>query len=247
MENQHDANKKITDGNYDKALAVKCVNGTFVGKKTENIIAYKGIPFVGEQPVGKLRWKPPVDVVSDDGVYEAYYNAKSACQNKEMSDYQGEDCLYLNIWKADEASDEKKPVMVYIHGGAYVAGGTGIPLFDCHDFVKENPDVIVVTIAYRLGVLGFLHLSHLTDGGDYTQSQNVGLMDQLTALKWVHENIAGFGGDPDNDYLGRICGRRQLYYASFGQRCSEVFQACYCAKRRSVTNDISGRIHHLHE
>ena len=65
-------NNKITDGNYDSSLAVRCKNGTFVGKKTENVIAYKGIPFVGEQPVGELRWKAPVDIEPDDGVYEAY-------------------------------------------------------------------------------------------------------------------------------------------------------------------------------
>ena len=66
-------NKQITDDNYDKSLAVKCINGTFVGKRTDNIIAYKGIPFVGEQPVGKYRWKAPVEFTADDGVYEAYY------------------------------------------------------------------------------------------------------------------------------------------------------------------------------
>ena len=69
-------NKQITDGKYDPSLAVKCMNGTFVGKKTENIIAYKGIPFVGKQPVGEYRWKAPVDVTPDDGVYEAYYFGK---------------------------------------------------------------------------------------------------------------------------------------------------------------------------
>ena len=203
---QYGENKKITDGNYDKALAVKCVNGTFVGKKTENIIAYRGIPFAGKPPVGELRWKAPVDVVADDGIYEAYYNAKSAYGNEQLETgslfYQDEDCLYLNIWKADEASagakPGKRPVMVWIHGGAFEAGGTVDPMFDCHDFVKENPDVIVVTIAYRLGPFGFLHLSHLPDGKDYPDAQNLGLMDQMTALKWVHENIAGFGGDPDN-------------------------------------------------
>ena len=73
-------NRKITDGNYDKSLAVKCINGTFVGRKTDNVIAYKGIPFVGEQPVGEHRWKAPIDIVPDDGIYEAYYNAKSPCQ-----------------------------------------------------------------------------------------------------------------------------------------------------------------------
>ena len=195
-------NKKITDGNYDKSLAVKCINGTFVGKKTENIIMYRGIPFVGKQPVGELRWKAPVDAAADDGVYEAYYNAKSAYGNGQLETgslyYMDEDCLYLNIWKSDDVSDKKKPVMVWIHGGAFEAGGTVDPMFDCHNFVKENPDVIVVTIAYRLGVFGFLHLSHLPDGKDYTDSQNLGLLDQKMALKWVHENISGFGGDPDN-------------------------------------------------
>ena len=199
---QYGENKKITDGNYDKSLAVKCVNGTFVGKKTENIIAYKGIPFVGEQPVGNLRWKAPVDVVPDDGVYEAYYNAKSPCQEEAPSEpaslyVQGEDCLYLNVWKADD-SVKKKPVMVWIHGGAFEMGGTIDPMYELHNFVEENPDVIAVSIAYRVGVFGFFHLSHLTDGKDYPDTQNLGLMDQMMALKWVHENIAAFGGDPDN-------------------------------------------------
>ena len=199
---QYGENKRITDGNYNKSLAVQCVNGTFVGKRTENIISYRGIPFVGKQPVGNLRWKAPVDVVADDGVYEAYHNAKSAYGTEifEVGSlfYLDEDCLYLNVWKADEASTEKKPVMVWIHGGAFEAGGTVDPMFDCHNFVKENPEVIVVTIAYRLGIFGFLHLSHLADGKNYPDAQNLGLLDQIAALKWVHENISNFGGDPDN-------------------------------------------------
>ena len=195
-------NKRITDGNFDTSLAVKCINGTFVGRKTDNIIMYRGIPFVGMQPVGELRWKAPVDIVPDDGVYEAYYNAKSAYGNGQLetgSLYDmDEECLYLNVWKSDDSSDDKKPVMVWIHGGAFEAGGTIDPMFDCQNFMKENPDVIVVTIAYRLGTLGFLHLSHLPDGKDYPDAQNLGLLDQIMALKWVHENIAGFGGNPDN-------------------------------------------------
>ena len=194
-------NKPITDGNYDQSLAVKCMNGTFVGRKTDNITVFRGIPYVGKQPVGDLRWKAPVDVVPDDGVYQAYYNANSGYGNPSFEVgslyYLDEDCLYLNIWKSDEPST-KKPVMVWIHGGAFESGGTIDPMFDCINLVKENPEVIVVTIAYRLGVMGFLHLSHLSDGKDYQDSQNLGLLDQLKALKWVHENIAGFGGDPDN-------------------------------------------------
>ena len=194
-------NKTITDGNYDKSLAVKCINGTFVGKKADSTIVFRGIPYVGRQPVGELRWKAPVDVTPSDSVYEAYYNAKVAPQPEiEVSSfyYQDENCLYLNVWKPVETTAEKKPVIVWVHGGAYTYGGTVDPLYDFQKFVEENPEVIVVSVAYRLGVLGFLHLSHLPDGKDYPDAQNLGLMDQMMALKWVHENIAGFGGDPDN-------------------------------------------------
>ena len=194
-------NKTITDDSYDKSLAVKCVNGTFVGKLADSTMVFRGIPYVGQQPVGELRWKAPVDVVPCDSVYEAYYNAKSACQPEvEVSSYyyQDENCLYLNVWKSAKATEEQRPVIVWIHGGAYAYGGTVDPLYDFHNFVEENPDVIIVSVAYRLGVLGFLHLSHLPDGKDYPDAQNLGLMDQLQALKWVHENIASFGGDPAN-------------------------------------------------
>ena len=196
-------NKKITDGNYDKSLAVKCVNGTFIGRKSEGVIAYKGIPFVGKQPVGELRWKAPVDCVNDDGVYEAYYFGKIPRQEGSIGQVgsfypQSEACLYLNVWKAENAGTEKKPVMVWIHGGAFEIGSTAEPREEGTNFVKENPDVILVSVEYRLGVFGFFHLSHLPDGGDYPDAQNLGLLDQVMALKWVHENIAAFGGDPDN-------------------------------------------------
>jgi para-nitrobenzyl esterase len=193
-------NKPIADHNYDASLATKCVNGIFVGKKVENIISYKGIPFVGQQPVGNMRWKAPVDVTPNDGVYEAYYYGKSPVQapGDPAALYpMGEDCLYLNLWKSDD-DGAKKPVIVWIYGGAFEVGGTTDPQYDCHKLVKENPDVIVVTITYRVSFFGFLHLSHLSDGNDYQDAANLGLMDQIKALKWVHENIAAFGGDPDN-------------------------------------------------
>ena len=195
-------NRRITDGNYEKDLAVKCINGTFVGKRTGNVIAYKGIPFTGKPPVGELRWKAPVEYIPDDGIYEAYYNGKSPRQSEDISEggslyYQSEDCLYLNIWKADDTS-ASKPVMVWIHGGGYAMGGTGDPLYDCHNLAEENPEVIFASIAYRVGIFGYIHLSHLPDGGDYPDAQNLGPMDQMMALKWIHENIASFGGDPDN-------------------------------------------------
>ena len=196
-------NQPITDQNFDKSVAVKCINGTFVGRKNGNVIDYRGIPFVGRQPVGEYRWKAPMDYVADDGVYEAYYNAKSPCQDANLGKKAGllalgEDCLYLNIWKAADTGEEKKPVMVWIHGGAFEVDGIADPWCDGHELVEENPDVIVVAVEYRLGIFGFLHLSHLQYGQDYPDAQNLGLMDQLMGLKWIHENIAAFGGDPDN-------------------------------------------------
>ena len=198
---QFGVNKQIVDGKYDPSVAVKCINGTFVGKNEDNILSFKGIPFVGRQPVGDLRWKAPVAYKPGDGVYEAYYYGKTPLQPEgdAASLYgTGEDCLYLNVWKANDAPAGKKPVMVWIYGGAFETGGTADATYDSHNFVKENPDVIVVTIAYRLGVIGFFHLSHLADGKDYPDAQNLGLLDQRMALRWVHENIAAFGGDPDN-------------------------------------------------
>ena len=154
LRTQYGENKRITDGNYDESLSVKCINGTFIGKKTEGIVSYKGIPFVGRQPIGDLRWKAPVEIIPDDGVYEAYYYGKTPVQapGDPAALYpMGEDCLYLNIWKADEAAAEKKPVIVWIYGGAFEVGGTTDPQYDCFNLVKENPDVIVVTIAYIWG------------------------------------------------------------------------------------------------
>ncbi len=203
MQALYGENKQITDGIYDQSLAVKCVNGTFVGKKEKNVIAFKGIPFVGKQPVGKYRWKAPVDCVPDDGVYEAYYYGKIPRQVGGVTQMgslypQSEECLYLNVWTSADRIVKKKPVMVWIHGGAYEIGSTAEPREDGTNFVQENQDVILVSIEYRMNVFGFFHLSHLPDGADYPDAANLGLMDQLQALKWVHENIEGFGGDPDN-------------------------------------------------
>ena len=193
-------NRPVTDGKYNKSLAVKCINGTFVGQKQENVLSFKGIPYVGAQPVGDLRWKAPVDVTPCNGVFEAFYYGKSPVQSPgdPAALYpMGEDCLSLNIWKA-EGPAAGRPVMVWIYGGAFEVGGTTDPQYDCVNLVKENPDVIFVTINYRVSFMGFFHLAHLADGADYQDAPNLGLMDQMMALKWVHENIAAFGGAPEN-------------------------------------------------
>ena len=139
----------------------------------------------------------------DEGIYEAYHFAKGGLQPETLTDagsyaVLGEDCLYLNVWKNAADASEKKPVMVWIHGGGFQQGSTINPLYDGTNFVRDHAEVILVSIAYRLGGLGFIHLSHLSDGEDYPDAQNLGILDQVMGLKWVHENIAAFGGDPDN-------------------------------------------------
>lgn len=189
-------------GSYDKSLSAKCRNGIFVGKSTDDVLAFRGIPFA-KPPVGELRWKRPEPVDYNDGVYEAYYNGKSPIQTEwetEQASYypQGEDCLYLNVWSNRSCEDNQKPVMVFLHGGAYGWGGTADPLYDGYNFVTKNSDIILVTVGYRIGLMGFVDLSYLEGGENYPDAPNLGLLDQIEALRWIRANIAAFGGNPDN-------------------------------------------------
>jgi len=199
MRNMYGENRTIT-GPYDETLAVKCENGIFIGKNSEEIISYKGIPFA-KPPIDGLRWKAPEAVTPSDEIREAYYFAKSPIQQPWYSElascyYQSEDCLYLNIWKAKSA--DKLPVMVFIHGGAYGYGGTSDPIYDGHNLIKAHPDVILVTIAYRVGVMGFIDFSSVPGSEGYEDAPNLGILDQLEALRWIQKNISAFGGDPEN-------------------------------------------------
>ncbi|MBQ5764044.1 MAG: carboxylesterase family protein, partial [Ruminococcus sp.] len=111
---------------------------------------------------------------------------------------QGEDCLYLNIWvnRTDDRTD--KPVMVFLHGGSYGWGGTADPLYDGKALVSKHPDIILVTVGYRTGLMGFVDFSYLKGGDEYPDAPNLGILDQIEALRWVHNNIRAFGGDPEN-------------------------------------------------
>lgn len=193
---------QVVTGEYEEALSAKCANGVFVGAKSGNVCAFRGIPFA-KPPVGELRWKAPEPVDDDDTVREAYYNGKTPLQTvwdtEQASFYpRGEDCLYLNIWKNLYDKTEKKPVMVFFHGGSYGWGGTADPMYDGKAFVSKQPDIILVTVGYRVGLMGFVDLSYFEGGEAYPDAPNLGLLDQIEALRWIQKNIAAFGGDPDN-------------------------------------------------
>ena len=201
VRDSYGVNQLIT-GEYDAALSAKCHNGIFVGKSESDVLAFRGIPFA-KPPVGELRWKAPEAAEDCTDVFEAYYNGKSPIQTEwpsEQASYypQGEDCLYLNLWKNQSDPTEKKPVMVFFHGGAYGWGGTVDPLYDGRNFVTKQSDIILVTVGYRTGLMGFVDLSYLEGGEDFPDAPNLGLLDQIEALRWVQKNIAAFGGDPDN-------------------------------------------------
>lgn len=193
-------NRRITEG-YDPALAAKCTNGIFVGRRKDSLLVFRGIPFACP-PVGELRWKKPQPAPDGDDVREAYYNGKTPIQTEwhsERASYypQGEDCLYLNVWTAPEAQREGKTVMVFIHGGSYGWGGTADPLYDGENFVKAHPEIVLITIGYRVGLMGFVDFSQIEGGEAFPDAPNLGIWDQIEALKWIRRNAEAFGGDPE--------------------------------------------------
>ena len=188
-------------GDYDHNLAVNCDNGIFVGREMNGVRAYKGIPYA-EPPVGNLRWRPPVDARRGNEVREALYFGKSCIQTEADTERaslypQGEDCLTLNVW-APVTDTPGKAVMVFFPGGGFGWGGTADPIYDGQKLIEAHDDIILVTANYRVGLMGFIDFSEVPGGEEYEKSGNLGLLDQISALRWVRRNISRFGGDPDN-------------------------------------------------
>ena len=193
-------NSEIT-GDYDKSHAVKCLNGTFVGAEEYGVASWLGIPYA-KPPVGERRFKAPEYVDESDRVFEARYYGKCAYgahgQGDCIQKLTSEDCLYLNIWVNEGDKTGKKPVMFWIHGGAYVAGSGSQGSYCGANLVQAHSDIVLVTINYRLNMYGFMDFSSVPGGENFGTAPCNGLLDQAMALRWVHENIAAFGGDPDN-------------------------------------------------
>lgn len=175
--------------------------GVFIGTREENgTLAFKGVPFA-KPPVGGLRWQAPQETENSRERIDAGEFKPIPVQSEDDERYAGliksEDCLYLNIYTADLVQ-KNKPVLVWVYGGAYIKGGASRPMYNGDLLVQENPDIILVTVNYRLGVFATMNLSKLDAQGKYRFSNNLAQLDLQAALKWVHENIANFGGNPDN-------------------------------------------------
>ena len=165
---------------------------------------FKGIPFA-RPPVGDLRWKPPVPPKHWEGIRKCDTFPASALQAKPVpfamwskefmapEEPLSEDCLYLNVWTAARYQQDKLPVIVWIHGGAFTGGSGSVPLYDGEEMAKKG--VVFITINYRLGIFGFLAHPELSKESPHKVSGNYGILDQIAALQWVKKNATAFGGD----------------------------------------------------
>lgn len=171
------------------------------------VTAFEGIPFAAP-PVGKLRWQPPQPATAWQGVRKADHFGPSCMQSisthrigpwsKEFltQSQPSEDCLYLNVWTPARTAGQKLPVMVWIYGGGFTSGSTDLGIYNGAHLAQKG--VVLVSVSYRVGPLGFLAYPGLTQESPHHSSGNYGLLDQIAGLRWVRRNIAAFGGDPGN-------------------------------------------------
>jgi para-nitrobenzyl esterase len=169
------------------------------GPQASGVREFKGIPFA-QPPIGSLRWRAPQSVAAWNGVRQAKEFGPRCMQQPIYGDMgfrsngMSEDCLYLNVWTPAKSGGEKLPVMVYFFGGGFMAGDGSEPRYDGESMAAKG--IVAITVNYRLGVFGFLAHPELTKESPHHVSGNYALLDQNAALRWVHQNIGAFGGDP---------------------------------------------------
>ncbi|WBL21352.1 carboxylesterase/lipase family protein [Zunongwangia sp. HRR-M8] len=185
-------NLLVSAQNFTK---IKVEGGFIKGYNENDLTIFKGIPFAAP-PVDELRWKAPQPVKKWEGIKNTTNFSNSPFQPGNPVAGKSEDCLYLNVWTPAKSKNENLPVMVWIYGGGFSFGSSAEPVCDGSSLAKKG--VIVISIAYRVGPLGFLAHPELSKETESNTSGNYGLLDQIAGLKWVQNNIKSFGGNPDN-------------------------------------------------
>lgn len=186
---------------------------------------FRGIPYAAA-PVGRLRWREPMPVRRWSGVRDATHFGND-CMQAPWIVLSGvpfsEDCLTLNIWTPGHAAAERRPVIVYLYGGGFIGGSGAYALYDGATLAREG--VVVVNLNYRIGVLGFLAHPQLAAESPRRTSGNYGLLDQIAALQWIHDNIAAFGGDPKRvTIFGESAGAVSVAMLLVSPRAKGLFQ-----------------------
>jgi para-nitrobenzyl esterase len=208
---------------------IKINSGSISGVSLEGgVHAFKGIPFAAP-PVGNLRWRPPQQVAPWNGVRKCLQYGP-ACPQPDLSSTigarfsnQSEDCLYVNVWTPATSPAANLPVMVWIHGGAFIVDDSSNPLYDGKNLARKG--VVVVSINYRLGPYGFLAHPRLSQESSHHVSGNYGFLDQIVALKWVRDNIKAFGGDPNKvTIFGESAGARSVALLMVSPLSKGLFQ-----------------------
>ncbi len=231
VEETNGQNQLIT-GAYDASCAVKTKTGVYVGEKNKETICYLGIPYA-KPPVGALRWKAPEPLPASETVYEARNFGASAIQVEHKGSIirhhrQSEDCLTLNIAVGAQKTESKKPVLVLFHNGDFTSGSPVDPLMYGDRFTASHPDIVFVSFHYRLGIFGFIDFSEVPGGESCPDAMNLGLLDQIAALEWIKENIAAFGGDPEQiTVLGFESGATSICLLSVCERAKGLFQKAF--------------------
>ncbi|XP_058807487.1 esterase FE4-like [Phymastichus coffea] len=205
-----------------KKTVVKTKYGRIRGSIQKSIegykyYAFKGVPYA-KPPIGDLRFKDPVPAEKWQGIRDALECGPMCAQHEIVANITGgsEDCLYLNVYTKSIEPNIRRPVMVWIHGGGFIFGSGNDVFYGPDYFMKK--DIVLVTINYRLGVLGFLNLQ------DEVASGNQGLKDQIMALRWVRDNIANFGGDPENvTIFGESAGGASVHYLTVSPLAKGLF------------------------
>ncbi|HTL15905.1 MAG TPA: carboxylesterase family protein, partial [Patescibacteria group bacterium] len=173
---------------------VKLDLGLVQGTSEDQLTVYRGIPFAAP-PVGDLRWRAPQPAAKWEGVRQTTRFGPKPIQVSRNGSDMSEDCLYLNVWTPATSSKDRIPVLVWIYGGGFSGGSTSEPNYSGEKLAKKG--VVLVSIAYRVGQLGFLAHPDLSAETTNHVSGNYGLLDMIAGLQWVHKNIAAFGGDPN--------------------------------------------------
>ena len=235
-------------GKYDDTYAIKTKTGTYVGFKQKKAVYFLGIPYA-KAPVGELRWKAPEPLPESESVFEAKHFGASAIQVEHDGSIlkyhrQSEDCLTLNICVGRGKTEGRKPVIVLFHPGDFSFGGTIDPLMDVERFINEHPDFVFVSFNYRLGIFGFIDFSEIPGGESCPGTLNLGLLDQIAALKWLKENIAAFGGDPDRiTAMGFESGACSISLLAACEQAKGLFQKAFVffgsPESANVTPDAS--------
>ncbi len=219
------------------------------GTRDRSITVFKGVPFAAP-PVGDRRWREPQPLKPWDGIRQADKFGASCIQRivEELKPWTyefmthnevSEDCLFLNIWTGAKSASEKRPVFVYIYGGGFNSGSGQVPVYDGEGLAAKG--ILVVSMNYRVGVLGFLAHPELSKESHNKVSGNYGMFDQIAALRWIQANIGKFGGDPNRVTIaGQSAGAASVHFLTASPLAKGLFHRAIAESGSSVAPGPNG-------